>query len=439
MITNPFTYGKPIASPRRFIGRQREAQEVYSRLGNAEFESSSLVGERRIGKSSLLKYLAHRDVRSAAGFDPDKYLFVYDDLQLVDKDMTPTKLWQRLLRLLGRSCQNSQVKQALEEIGEKGSIDGSALTDIFDNVDENDLYVVFLLDEFETVTKNQNFGPDFFYILRGLASSHHLALVTSSHHDLVELTHSEVIRASPFFNIFANINLGLFCDSEAQQLISSSLAGTGISFTEVEIETLFRIAGYHPYFLQAACFYLFKAYDEKKSTEERMASLLKEFYEQAKSNLSDYWRTSDDQEKIVLTALALLERQPKVDGRAFSLKQLQDLYARSNQTLKSLEKRSLTGSKAETYSLFSTSFGDWICEELTNTMVDHQTYEEWLNSNRGTLDRLSSSVKKELTDILPKISGKYRDLIIDWVSDPRNLVAVGGAVAKLLGTVLILH
>jgi len=67
---NPFTYGNPISDPRRFFGREREIELVFSRLRNAEFESSSLVGERRIGKTSVLNYLADRDVRRNYDLNP---------------------------------------------------------------------------------------------------------------------------------------------------------------------------------------------------------------------------------------------------------------------------------------------------------------------------------------------------------------------------------
>ena len=66
---NPFTYGDPISEPDRFFGRQHEVEQVFSRLLNPEAqESSSLVGNRRIGKTSLLKYLVNptvcRDIRT---------------------------------------------------------------------------------------------------------------------------------------------------------------------------------------------------------------------------------------------------------------------------------------------------------------------------------------------------------------------------------------
>ena len=59
---NPFTYGNPISDPKRFVGRRREVEQVYMRLRNAEFESSSIVGERRSGKTSLHSPLRHSEV-----------------------------------------------------------------------------------------------------------------------------------------------------------------------------------------------------------------------------------------------------------------------------------------------------------------------------------------------------------------------------------------
>ena len=89
MLENPFTYGNPISDPRRFVGRVREVEQIFGRLRNEEFESSSLVGEHRIGKTSLLKYLANPNVRSQHGLDAARYSFVYVDLQLVDQSADP--------------------------------------------------------------------------------------------------------------------------------------------------------------------------------------------------------------------------------------------------------------------------------------------------------------------------------------------------------------
>jgi hypothetical protein len=433
VIVNPFTYGGPISASTRFFGRRLEVEQVFTRLRNNEFESSSLVGERRIGKTSLLNYLADPDVRHSYGLDPDKYIFVTVDLQMVDKDTSPTRLWQRLLREMAKYCQDAEAKQILIETRQTQPIDNFALTDLFDSVDEKDLYVVFLLDEFENVTENQNFDPAFFYGLRSLAIHHNLSLITSSRRELIELCHSEAIRSSPFFNIFANINIRLFTETEARHLITQSLAGTGISFTDAELDIIFRIAGYHPYFLQAACYFLFEAYSKSLSPNDRITFLCKKYREEATPHFDDYWLNSYEQEKIVLTALALLKQQRKVDGRTFSVGKLQELYARSEQTLRHLEKRGLVKSEADTYTLFNSLFGEWIYNEITDTMRDQQSYEDWLASNKSVMERLSDKGKNELGEILPKISANYREIIVNWVSDPKNLFFVAGLLKATLG------
>ena len=434
-MTNPFTYGNPISNPTRFFNRKREVELIFSRLHNAEFELSSIVGERRIGNTSLLKYLANPNVHHSHGFDPHKYLFVYIDLRMVEEGTTPVRLWQRLLQQIPQYNQYADIVHRLEKMRETNAVKSFMLADLLDSIADRDQYIVFLLDEFEHVTKNKNFGPDFFNNLRSLVTSrsHNLSLITSSNRELIELCHSEVIRSSPFFNIFANINLRLFTEAGAQQLILLSLEGTGVSFTDVEINSIFRTAGYHPYFLKVAGYFLFEAYTLKLKPEERARYLSKKFREQADSQISDYWHRSNDQEKIVLTTLALLKRQRQVEGLAFNMKQLEELYIHSSQTLMQLENRGLVISKGDMHSLFNASIGEWIYSELTNTMRDIQSYEEWLQSNKAIMQRLSSRAKKDIGEILPKISSRYRELIVTWVSDPRNIIALASLLRSALG------
>lgn len=435
VMTNPFTYGNPISQPARFFGREREVAQIFSRLRNVEFESSSLVGERRIGKTSLLNYLAHPEVRASYALSPDTYIFVNLDLQMVDERVTPARLWQWLLNQLARKCQSSIVVGVLDGIRDAEQIDTFALADLFDTIDGNGQYVVFLLDEFENITSNPNFGPDFFYGLRSLAIHHNLALITSSRRELIELCHSDSIRSSPFFNIFANINVGLFTDNESWGLISTSLAESGIAYTEDELAAMYRMAGNHPFFLQSACHFLFEAYATNLSAEGRATFLSKAFHEEAAPHLDDFWHGSDDDEKIVLTSLALLDRQGRAGEHTFRAGQLRDLYLRSDQTLARLERRGLVVVRDDTYTLFGTSFADWITGEITDTLGARQSYDEWLEMNRSAYERLPARAKSELGQILPKISGKYRELVISWITDPRNMVAV----AELLRGALSLN
>jgi len=432
MSTNPFTYGNPISDPARFFGRRAEVEQIYTWLLNAEFESSSIVGERRTGKTSLLYYIAHPSIVSAHGLDPARYRFVYADLQMVDQQTTPTRFWARILRRVARTIDDPELQAEFLQAGAQAEIDNYTLDDLFDLADEHDLHFVLLLDEFENVTENANFGTDFFYGLRALAIHHNLALITASRQELIALCHSDAVRASPFFNIFANINLPAFEEEDARTLIDRSLEGTEVQFIPGELTLLFDIAGTHPYFLQAAAHFLFAAYGRGLTEPHRKHYLLREYSQEAIPSLADYWHHSDDGEKIALTVLALLTHRGKAGERRFSLSSLKQLYDRSDLTLSRLEKRALVKAEGEEYTLFSTVFGDWIIAELTDVMADAQSYEEWLESNQGAVQRLSRSARAEAREILPQVKATYRQFIVDWLSNPQTLINA----AQLLRSVL---
>jgi AAA+ ATPase superfamily predicted ATPase len=209
MIRNPFTFGNPIKDPDRFIGRDRAIQQIISRLLSSAHESTSVVGERRIGKTSLLKHLANPDVAEGYGLAKDEFCLVYIDFQGLT-DITPKRFWQRVLRLMGRALRDSDLFPDIEVLRKKEEIDLFDLEDLFYLFDDEGINIVLLMDEFEFVTQNPNFGSDFFGGLRALAIHCNLSLVPATRRELVDLCHSEEIKGSPFFNIFATVVLRPF-------------------------------------------------------------------------------------------------------------------------------------------------------------------------------------------------------------------------------------
>jgi len=306
--SNPFTYGNPISDPHRFFGREWEVKQIFGRLQNKEFESSSVVGERRIGKTSLLNYLADPGIRAVQGVGPEHCSFVYVDLQMVDATMGPEQLWRRLLTLMRRQCLDAEIGNLVAALEGRRRIRTFDLDEFFQQVDDRGHHVVFLLDEFDWVTRNENFGPDFYFGLRSLVISHKVALVTSSRLGLIELCHSPAVRSSPFFNIFANINLRQFSLEESQLMISRALDGTAVRFSAAELEHVLGLAGLQPYFLQMGCWLLYESHQAGLAETARGAFLAERFRAEAVPHFVDYWDNSGDYEKIVLTAAALLER-----------------------------------------------------------------------------------------------------------------------------------
>ena len=431
---NPFTYGNPISDPRRFFGRAREVGQIFSRLRNEEFESSSIVGDRRIGKTSLLNYLADPGIRASRGLGSDRYIFVYVDLQMVDETMGPEQLWRRLLLMMRRHCPDQEVVALLKALLQCERLDTFDLDELFQQMDDKGQHVVLLLDEFERVTENANFGPDFYYGLRSLTIHHKFALVTSSRLELIELCHSEAVKSSPFFNIFANINLRLFSLADCQLMISGSLQDAGTQFTEPEMELILDLAGLHPYFLQAACWMLYESHAMGLDGAARNNFLMERFRAEAVPHIVDYWDNSGDYEKIVLTAAALLEHGAS-HGQGFSLEELRAVFSRGEPCLEHLVKRGLVMFLGPRYRLFSSVFGPWVLNQISAELGEEQSYQEWLTENNGAVDRLTGRQGGSLREILPKVGTRYRRLILTWASDPQTFAAMAGLLKNVLSLV----
>jgi conflict system STAND superfamily ATPase len=430
---NPFTYGNPISDPRRFFGREWEVKQIFGRLQNKEFESSSVVGERRIGKTSLLNYLADTDVRKAEGLGSEHCIFVYVDLQMVDEAMGPEQLWRRLLAFMRQECPDIQVGKILTALEGRKRIGTFDLAELFQKVKERGYRVAFLLDEFDRVTTNENFRPDFYFGLRALVIKYQIALVTSSRLELIELCHSPAVKSSPFFNIFANINLRQFSLAEAQLMIARSLDGTPVRFSAGELNQVFDLAGLQPYFLQMACWLLYEAHHAGLAEEARKVFLAERFRAGASPHFTDYWDNSGDYEKIVLTAAALLERTA-TGVRQFSLDELLEVFARVARCLEQLEKRGLVMYRGDRYRLFSSELGPWILDQIAAELGEEQSYQQWLTENSKLMEPITGKQSGSLRDVLPKIGVRYRRLILTWASDPSTLPAM----ASLLNSVLTL-
>ncbi len=439
MSINPFSYGKPVDDPDRFVGHHREIQQVYSRLLSA-FESSSIVGERRIGKTSLLKVLGHPTMQAKFGANPEKYTFIYQDFQFLGVDTKPTRFWQRVLRSIRRAVKtHEEIVEEIEYAVESESIDNYTLDDIFSLIDEQDLYIVLLLDEFENVTRNENFDDDFFAGLRALAIHHNLALITSSRQELVELTHSEKVRSSPFFNIFANINLRPFTETEATELIDKYLVGTDVNFLLRELNVVFAIAGYHPHFLQMACHHLFAAYQQNLNGMARCDYVVEHSRREAEPIFQDYWHNSSVSQQIVLTVLALREFENRIGKDSLSdspgtvassstqkmlgqydyedsLANLERFYVRAGQVLPDLEARGLVieNSESSTYHLFSTELSDWIVHEIIGEVDDPEGWRDWLKTE-VVFGGLSAELQKKLSEITYHLNPAYRDTLGKWL------------------------
>jgi len=420
MNTNPFTFGNPIKEPARFHGRKAEIRQIVNRLLSSAHESTSIVGERRIGKTSLLYHLAHPEVSARLGLTPDKFCLVYVDFQGLT-DITPQRFWQRVLKKMSRSVCDESLKPSIEKLSERDEFDLFDLEDLFQASQDKGLTTVLMMDEFEYVTQNPNFKGDFFGGLRALAIHHGVALIPSTRRELVEMCHSDEIKGSPFFNIFANVVLRPFTRPEVDELLTGY---TQDGLTSPEKDFVWSLGGGYPHFLQTAGYYLLEGKVQGLTENELEKYVIGNFDQQADAHYTYLWSHCSESEKITLLTILTLGLQKPSKKTITNLENLVRIRARTPQDLVALGKRGMIEERDSIYTLFSASFARWIQREIVappGEEENKQRAEEWLAS--GGRDNL-----KETKGILPKFKKKYWPILAEVTKELSFEFAAAGAV-----------
>lgn len=309
---NPFYHRGAIRQAADFHGRQSEISQILGLLGNGQ--SVSLIGPRRIGKSSLLIHLCRPDVRLEMGLDPGLRLFVLLDCQEVGGS-PPEEVYESLLNGLENAARAGGI--TLEPlVGDPGTY--RALDRLLHQINQQGVSVVFLLDEFELLAANEHLTPYFFARLRGLTTKYGLAYLTASQRPLFAITAEEEILSSPFFNIFVTLPLGLYPPEEANALFDARLDSTSVAFSPALREHLCFLVGPHPFFLHVAGYHAYQSLAQGASLDNPadFSQVDDPIEVEAYSHLGYLWQNLSPEEQYTLAilhgpidTLRLLEQQ----------------------------------------------------------------------------------------------------------------------------------
>ena len=239
---NPFHWRGTVAEAEAFVGREREMANVFARLRT--LGCVSIVGERRIGKSSL-SYQA--SVRAGKELGPETRA-VYIDMLSAKHHSLQGLLWAILTGLGG------QVGQVEAESSDAAMAVFEA--EIQELRRQGCLPVVFL-DEFEALgSRTEQLGDDLLESWRSLGNGGQMAFVATSARPLDEVTKESGLTSS-FYNIFAQMGLTEFAEEEAKAFIRRAVRVGG--FEPSDEAFIARVGGQHPLRLQVAAWHLFEA------------------------------------------------------------------------------------------------------------------------------------------------------------------------------------
>jgi len=298
-VANPYVVGKPLAADSAmFFGRGAEVESVERALAGGETGSVVvLVGQRRTGKTSLLKRLA---ARLSYQYRP-----VFVDVQGILVSETEA-FFEELARLtLSGDGPGTMLGDGEAVTGARGADmvrEAAALSG---------RHLVLLLDEFDDLNAKVESGrlsAEVFDQLRNLVQhSENVSLVLSGTHRLEELAGD---RWSFLLNLAVYRRVGCFEREEGEEVLRAPLARLGIACEDAAIGRAMRLTGGHPYFLQLVGYRLVEecvASGEAAVRADTVERAADQVVEQGDIHLRYLWEGAGEECRPLLLALAETE------------------------------------------------------------------------------------------------------------------------------------
>jgi len=294
---NPFFNRHRITDPAFFHGRQAELEQLYGAIMTGQCRA--VVGERKIGKSSLLSHLPDPAAQQRFGLDPQRHLYAYLDVEGMGS-ATRTEFWQEILDQLQAGLPDPALRATLRQAMAEAELRFMRVRRLLRTLRDAGYRIVLMLDEFESLAQSQHFEPDFYGELRSLAGEVGVVYLTGSKRSLYELTyrHSSTL-SSPFFNIFAELPLGLLSEAESQGLLATLSRREGqAGFSPQAIARALEWAGPHPFFLQLAGYHLWESGAAARDlSAEALEATQRRFLAEAEDHFRYSWAQIEEVER----------------------------------------------------------------------------------------------------------------------------------------------
>lgn len=254
----PFIAGPKITDPRFFVGRKDELRALTSRMSGVQPISVNVVGDRRIGKSSLLYHFYQTWEQRVA--NPINFVVIYISLQEASPD-NDGQFYKAILHELSQRPIIQHHHHLVTAYGQV-SITRNEFAQAIKELLPLNVLPVICLDEFEMLLKHpQQFDDFFFDHLRGLMDDNALMFAISSLKPLDEYLKKHRLTSN-FFNLGHVITLGLLTDAAQNELVllpASTIPQTSPALGMEEQRLAKEWGKNHPYLLQLAALILCEA------------------------------------------------------------------------------------------------------------------------------------------------------------------------------------
>ncbi len=319
-IPNPYVVGTPLQTgSSMFFGREDVIAFIQQNVQASHHNNLVLIGQRRTGKTSLLKQLPAR-----LG---DSYLTVYVDGQSLGLDPGLENFYLNLATEIAFAVEDAGLEIPIPEPEDfqgnpAATFERVFLPQVMRRIQGR--HLLLLLDEFEELegaVRRGTLDASIFGFLRHLIQhTENLSVIFCGTHRIEEL-------ASDYWNVLFNISLyrhiGFLQREEAMRLIQEPVGAYGMRYDDLALDKIWRVTAGHPYFLQLLCHSLVNLHNQQERnylTVSDVNTALDDILASGEAHFVYLWNESTPVERLVLAALS---RMIPITGHA-TLVQLND-------------------------------------------------------------------------------------------------------------------
>jgi len=294
---NPYIIGRPI-DQQLFFGRENLFSFIQDSIQHNQ-KIICLYGQRRIGKSSVIRNIPH-------GLnDLNECVFVAFNLQSYSQESLSTilaVLAQEIVSNLSLDNKNIKLPEITELELDLGIFSHEFLPQVYQLLENKNL--VLLLDEFDALMNSHDselLEQVYNYLSALINVSKKLFLIS-----LIEQRSVNNHRISKLFKDVPKKEIGLLDEDSTRKLIVNP-AKNSLEYEEDAIKTIFELSLGHPYFTQAICFTIFgRAREENKWTvsSKDVKFIINKAIELSEAGLTWFWEGFPILERVVFAAIA---------------------------------------------------------------------------------------------------------------------------------------
>jgi len=320
-IPNPYTPGLPLKPDNpTFVGRE-DIFNFIQRSIPALMRKTVLIltGERRTGKTSILKQLPVR-------LNDSRYIPVYIDGQALGIDPGMGSFFLSIATAIADGVEEAGISIPRLTLGELGESPQHVFAQRFLPVVREQIgerVLLLTMDEFEELgsrVKRGRLPYEIFPYLRHLIQhEEQLAFIFAGTHKIEELIGD---YWSVLFNIAKYRRVGFLKRDYTIRLITELVQPHGMVYDDLAVDEALRVTACHPYLTQLLCSILVDRCNETECnyvTVQNVRDAVEELLETGRAHLVFLWQTSDWKAKLALATLAeLRDRLDQVTAAAIA-------------------------------------------------------------------------------------------------------------------------